>query len=217
MDIQHRSNRPHIFKYWLWILIENKYWCQQGHCKIPSTDENKQAEQLTKVLNTSISWASISYNFFTYFENKKKIKKDARCQYIFKQLMRDLRFYVHVYYEYAGMTFKAGYRILMMIVLQQWGCTWEWDTITKYTRWRITLWHLIHKTGTILLRGGKVSLKEWLLNKCLKSQGLTTTAGAWIPSIAPDQLMNAESLDQILKRSCKSGNLWVVLPIYPKH
>ncbi|KAL5153626.1 RNA exonuclease 4 [Glycine soja] len=33
----------------------------QGHCKIPSTDENKQAEQLTQVLNTGISWASFCF------------------------------------------------------------------------------------------------------------------------------------------------------------
>jgi len=31
----------------------------QGHCKIPSTYENQQAQQLTQVLNTSISWVSI--------------------------------------------------------------------------------------------------------------------------------------------------------------
>lgn len=38
------------------FAYKKKYLCQQGHCEIPSTDENQQAEQLTQVLNTSISW-----------------------------------------------------------------------------------------------------------------------------------------------------------------
>lgn len=96
--------------------------------------------------------------------------------------------------NYVGMTFKVGYKILMKIVLQQWGCTWEWDP--KCTKWRITLWQLTHRTGIILLHGGKVNLKEWVQNKWWKSQGLTTTAGAWIPKVVPEKLPHSNRPNQ---------------------
>jgi len=107
---------------------------------------------------------------------------------------------------HAGMTFKLEFRILMMTVWQLWGSTWEWDP--KYTEHRITLWCLTHRTGTILLRGGKVSLKEWLLNKCWKYQDLTTIAGAWIPCIPEYEEASTQNQNLIWT----TGNWWTQYP-----
>ena len=69
--------------------ILNKYLCQQGHRKIPSTDENEQAKQLTQVLDTSLSWASI----YIFIKERKRIfqmrilqREKDRCEF-FKYML----------------------------------------------------------------------------------------------------------------------------------